>query len=57
MGRIYLPQEAMEKFGVELRLILNEYSTAFHNLAAEMPCARGNIFKHCLLLFAGIGVP
>mgnify|MGYP003956614051 CR=1 FL=1 len=36
-GRIYLPQEAMEKYGVDPRSILSgKYSTAFHNLAAEM---------------------
>ena len=36
-GRIYLPREAMDKFGVDPRSILSgKYSTAFHNLAAEM---------------------
>jgi len=36
-GRIYLPREAMDKFGVDPKSILSgKYSTAFHNLAAEM---------------------
>ncbi len=36
-GRIYLPQEAMERFGVDPRSILSgKYSTAFYNLADEM---------------------
>ena len=36
-GRIYLPQEAMEKFGVDPRsLMAFNYSSAFHNLAADI---------------------
>ncbi|MEE2714987.1 MAG: squalene/phytoene synthase family protein [Verrucomicrobiota bacterium] len=36
-GRIYIPQEAMERFGVDPRSILSgKYSTAFYNLAEEM---------------------
>lgn len=36
-GRIYLPQKAMERFGVDPRSILSgKYSTAFYNLADEM---------------------
>ena len=42
-GRIYLPQEAMEKFGVDPRSLLTfKYSTAFYNLAADIAArARG----------------
>ena len=36
-GRIYLPQEAMEKYGIDPRSLLAlKYSTAFHNLAVEI---------------------
>ena len=36
-GRIYLPQKAMEQFGVDPRSLLAfKYSTAFHNLAADI---------------------
>ena len=54
-GRIYLPQEAMEKFGVEPRSILNgKYSTAFHNLAAEMAVRARQHFQNTVeLLPAG----
>ena len=58
-GRIYLPQEAMEKFGVEPRSILNgKYSTAFIISQPRWLCAHGNIFKtpsSCCL--RAIGVP
>ena len=54
-GRIYLPQEAMEKFGVEPRSILTgKYSTAFHNLAAEMAVRARQHFQNTVeLLPAG----
>ena len=46
-GRIYLPQEAMERFGVEPRSILaGRYSTAFHNLAADMAVRARQHFQH-----------
>ena len=36
-GRIYLPQKAMEQFGVDPRSLLAfKYSTAFYNLAADI---------------------
>ena len=36
-GRIYLPAEAMKKFGVDPKSLLAlKYSTAFHNLAADL---------------------
>ena len=51
-GRIYLPQEAMEKFGVDPRSLLSlKYSTAFHNLAANIAMrARGHYQKAAKLL-------
>ena len=43
-GRIYLPQKAMEKFGVDPRSLLAfKYSAAFYNLAADIAArARGH---------------
>lgn len=51
-GRIYLPQEAMEKFGVDPRSLLSlKYSTAFHNLAANIAIrARGHYQRAAKLL-------
>ena len=51
-GRIYFPHEAMEQFGVDPRSVLAyKYSTAFHNLAAEVAVrARGHYQKAATLL-------
>jgi len=51
-GRIYLPQEAMEKFGVDPRSLLAlKYSAAFHNLAADIAMrARGHYQRAAELL-------
>ena len=51
-GRIYLPQKAMEQFGVDPRSLLAfKYSTAFHNLAADIAVrARGHYQKAAELL-------
>jgi len=51
-GRIYLPQEAMEKFGVDPRsLMAFSYSAAFHNLAADIAVrARGHYQRAAELL-------
>jgi len=51
-GRIYLPQKAMEQFGVDPRSLLAfKYSTAFHNLAADIAVrARGHYQKATELL-------
>ena len=51
-GRIYLPREAMEKFGVDPRSLLAlKYSAAFHNLAADIAMrARGHYQRTAELL-------
>jgi phytoene synthase len=51
-GRIYLPREAIEKFGVDPEALLAlKYSTAFHNLAADLAVrARDHYQKAAALL-------
>lgn len=51
-GRIYLPAEAMKKFGVDPESLLAlKYSTAFHNLAADLAMrARDHYQKAAALL-------
>lgn len=51
-GRIYLPQKAMEEYGVDPRsLLTHKYSVAFHNLAVEIALrARGHYQKAAELL-------
>ena len=51
-GRIYLPAEAMKKFGVDPKSLLAlKYSAAFHNLAADLAMrARDHYQKAAALL-------
>jgi phytoene synthase len=51
-GRIYLPREAMEKYGVDPESLLAlKYSAAFHNLAADLAMrARDHYQKAAALL-------